>query len=226
MVPQGAEQEAYALPEQVVYPALAPGYLLRFADGLQVFDVVAQLLPAFLQRPVPLGEERHGVPALRDVVGGKQHQRPAAHRDVVRGHAPHGGVRKAEHLLPTKRLPLAAAERAAVQKPPELHAVLQGLARHLPCQRVHPAVAQQDVSLRAVEQQPRVQAVDGLLDGYVGELGPELPAAHQADVRAAQQEKQNTCKKKEGIRFSHDELGHGQQDCRPADGEKRPDELR
>ena len=44
-------------------------------------------------------------------------------------------------------------------------------------------------------------------------------------MRAAEQEKQNTRKKKEGVCRPHDEFSSGQQDCRPADGEKRPDEL-
>ena len=33
-VPQGAQQQADPLPQEVVYPALAPGDFLRLADGL------------------------------------------------------------------------------------------------------------------------------------------------------------------------------------------------
>ena len=71
----------------------------------------------------------------------------------------------------------AALEFPALQMPLEFQAAAKGLPGELPGQGVHPAVAQQGFPRLSEEQQPGMQGVDGLLDGYGGDLGIEFPPA-------------------------------------------------
>ena len=154
-------------------PSLAPGDFLRLADGLEMLDGMAQLSAPLFQSFVLPGQQRHRVPMRCDVVCCEQYAGAPLGRN-----APHGGIGEAEHLLIPQHLPdTAALEFPALQMPLEFQAAAKGLPGELPGQGVHPAVAQQGFPRLSEEQQPGMQGVDGLLDGYGGDLGIEFPPA-------------------------------------------------
>ena len=188
-------------------PPLAPGDLLRLADGLEMLNGVAQFPAPLLQGLVLPGQQRHRVPSLRNIVGGEQDAGSAAHGDGVGSNAPYGGIGQAEHLLIPQRLPdTAVLELPILQIPLEFQTAAKRLPGELPGQSVHPAVAQQNISRPSEEQQSGMQGVDGLLNGDGGDAGIEFPPANQADMDAAQQEIQKCCQEKEGIGGSGDRL--------------------
>ncbi|RHR11048.1 hypothetical protein DWX58_00880 [Pseudoflavonifractor sp. AF19-9AC] len=151
----------------------------------------------------------------------------AFHGNGVGGNAPHGGIWQTEHLLIPQHLPDAAAvERPLLQTPLEFQAAAEGLSGQLPGQVVHPAVAQQDNPRRAEEQQPRVQGINGLLDGDRGDLSIELPPTQQADMCAAYEKIKKSGQEKEGEDRSGDCLCQRVEHHRRANDKKRPDQLR
>ena len=114
----------------------------------------AKLLSALLQRLVLPGKKGHCVPMLRDIIGSQQKHGPTPHGELMGGKAPYRGIGEAKHLLPTQNFPCAAAaQRAALQQPLKQPSVLYRLPRHLPCQRLHAAGAQQERPRPPKEQQ-------------------------------------------------------------------------
>ena len=122
-------------------PALTPGDLLRFANGLEMLDGVAQFPPPLFQGLVLPGQVLYGVPSGRHIVSGEQNAGPAADGNGVGSDAPHGGIGEAEYLLIAQHLPdTATLELTIFQKPLEFQSTAERLPGELPGQGVHPAV--------------------------------------------------------------------------------------